>query len=267
MILFDEPADVYHSSKCIGSGHARAYIRSARLFKDRLDGLCDDEDTEPFTFGRGAEIAILEPHAYEERVCVKPDGMSFSTKEGKAWRDANKGKIILPFADAQHVLRMIQRMPDEVRELLATGRRQVTVRTELNGLPVQCRPDTWDMERREKWDLKTTRDVDDIERTIFKYGYHIQDRWYDRVIKAETGSKCSRSGLIFVEKEPPYRWRIVELDTDFRAMGDEAVDEALHGIKARMLSGCWDDAGDVHVIASPPRWAEGLIPELAGEEV
>jgi len=265
VIRFDEPSDVYHANAAIGSGRIRAYLRSPRLFRDHCDGICEEE-TDALLFGIAAHLRLLEPEAFDKTVAIKPEGMSFATTEGKAWRAQQAGRLIVKEEDANHLRRMHERMPAEVREIFARCRREVTVRTEIDGIPVQCRPDLWDLDGRRKYDLKTTKDIDDVELTVWKRGYHIQDRWYDRVILAETGKRCVESALVFVEHKPPYRWRIVDLDPDFRHMGEKAVGDALHGIAARMKSGCWDDEDDVRLLASPPEWAHVPDADTADDE-
>lgn len=259
--IFDEPIETYHADPALGSGDIRAYGRASQLFKDTVDGICDKE-TDSMLFGSASHLSMLEPEKFIERVAVKPEGMNFSTIEGKAWRKAHSDRIIITAENAAHLMRMHQRMPAPVCEIFAACKKEVTVRTELDGLPVQCRPDLWNIEAKRFYDLKTIGAIEDIEISIWKRGYHVQLEWYRRVLFAETGIKHD-SRLIFVETKPPYRWRICDLDPDYRAIAVEAVDEALHGIRARMKSGCWSDDGDIEEVVAPPRWAEGLIPEFA----
>lgn len=254
MIIYDEPAEVYHAAAAIGSSDLRAYIRSPQLFRDMMDGLVQRE-SPALLFGTASHMALLEPERYAATVAVKPEGMSFATTDGKDWRDAHKGKLIVKAADARHLEFMHARMPAEVRKILATGKSEVTVRTNIGALACQCRVDCWDIPGRMKYDLKTIRAIESVESAIFKLGYHLQDRYYSRVIAAETGEKAPSSRLLFVESQPPYRWRIVELDLDFVYLAEAAIDEALAGIAAREKSGCWDDPADLHLVASPPAWA------------
>jgi hypothetical protein len=266
VILLDEPSEVYHASGAIGSGGARSVLISPALFRDRQDGICKRDPSDALCFGIASHMALLEPDLFAHRAVVKPDGLSYATNEGKAWRRAHVGKLIVPFEKAEALRYMHQRMPSEVRAIFARCAKEVTVRTTIDGLSVQCRPDLWNQASGEKYDLKTIANIDLIDLSIYKHGYYVQDRWYDRVIKAETGVGCRRSEFIFCETVPPFRWRIVALDIDFIAMGEKAVDDALHSIKARMRSGCWDDPADLHDIASPPQWAADQIAHDFNEE-
>jgi hypothetical protein len=262
--IYDETSEAYHDNAADGSGNIRDFIRSAALYHDRKNGI-KLEETDALLFGHKSHMALLEPKRFAHEIAIKPEGMKFSNKDGIAWRDANEGKLIVSAKDAASLTRMHQRMPVEVRTLFDMCATEVTVRTVIDGLPVQCRPDLLHAASRSFYDLKTIGAIEDVEGSIWKRGYHIQLEWYERVLQAETGHRFA-SRLIFVESAPPHRWKICDLDPDHRAIARAAVDDALHGIKARMKSGCWDDKEDIHEIVCPPRWAEGMIPELVDSE-
>lgn len=253
MISYTESSAEYHASPAIGSGDVRDFIRSPKLFHDKREGLVPTLESLALQFGSLTHLAILEPERFRQSIAIKPEDMSFATKDGKAWRAAHEGRTIITQADYCTIHMMQQRMPDGVRRVLSTGKSEVTVRNEINGLAVQCRADHWNEEDGIIYDLKSIGAIEDVEREIYKCGYHIQAEFYRRVIAAETGLKPAFV-LLFAEKAFPFRWRIVELDPDYQQIADDAIDGALHGIVARMKSGCWDDPADLHMIASPPSW-------------
>ncbi len=259
-IILGESSETYHANPAIGSGKIRAFLRSSRLYRDKCDGLCDEE-SDALLFGIASHMRLLEPHLFATSVAIKPLDMSFATKEGKAWREDQGDRLIVKDEDAQHLTRMHERMPDEVRQIFGACQKEVTVRTTIAGLDVQCRPDLWDMKANRKYDLKTIGAIEDVERSIWKLGYHIQDGWYSHVIEAATKAKPPTSKLIFVEKAPPYRWRIVSLDPDYQMMARTAIGVALRGIALCMETGNWNEnPDDLHVIASPPEWATEHLP-------
>lgn len=265
MISFDETSNAYHDNPAIGSGDIRRMVTSPQLFRDGMDGICDRKSAA-LLFGIASHMRLLEPVAFARTAAIKPEGMSFATLEGKAWKAANAGKLIVSWDDAAHLKRMHDRMPDEVRRIFAACKTEVTVRTKLAGLDVQCRPDLWDMQGRRFYDLKTIDDINGIDKAIWSHRYDVQLRFYAQVIAAETGQALRQSALIFAEKSAPYRWRVVELDLDYQALADAAIKEALASIAARMKSGCWNDQSDLHDIATPPAWMESSIPVLDDDE-
>lgn len=250
MILFDEPAHAYHSSGAIGSSLLRDFMRSPALFRDRKDGLRMKE-TDALLFGTATHLALLEPQRYAAQVVIRPEWVDCRTKEGKTWKSEQAGKLILSAEEGMHLQAMHDRMPAEVRGLFAASRTEVTIRVDLDGLPLQCRFDLWGDTN---GDLKSIDQIENIDRCILKRGYHIQQRIYGRIEKEETGD-TKPFKFLFVEKCPPYRWRIVTLDAEYLMMADTAIDAALDGIQERMVSNDWSDPGELHYHASPPAWA------------
>lgn len=258
MISLTETNEDYHANSADGSGDIRRMIRSAAAYKDAKQGIVT-EVTDALLFGIASHLAMLEPHLFAALCSIKPDGMSFATREGKAWREEQGTRHIVPAADAVHLHRMHQRMPEEVRDLFDACLKEITVRTDFDGHQVQARPDLWDRKRHRFYDLKSTLDVDKVESTIFALRYDVQLQFYRRVIERETGIPISECALIFVEKRSPYRWRIVHLDLDYQTLADMAIDDALAQIAARKKSGCWEDAAPLRKTISPPRYAGAEI--------
>jgi hypothetical protein len=265
VIWYDEPAAQYHLSTAIGSSDVRAYLRSPQYFMDVRNGLAPAL-TGPLLFGTACHLHMLQPELFVRHVAVKPEGMHFGSKTGRAWKAEQEaaGRVIIDSDDEKHLERMRDRMPDEVADLLTGAKTEVTVRRRLGDLHAQCRADLWRIdEEGAVCDLKTINRVEAIDSAIHKYGLHIQQEWYCRLIAAEIGREIDFR-FIFAEKSPPYRWRIVTLDDEYCALAAEKVDEAIHGITARMQSGDWSDPTDIHTTVCPPAWLGGLIEDEEG---
>lgn len=252
-IIYDEPAATYHANPALGSTDIRSLIKSPALFRDRMDAL-DERETPALLFGTASHMALLEPTRFAAECAVRPEGIDFRTTIGKQWRDDHADKIIVSQADAIHLHYMHERMPAEIRSILAAGKCEVTVRTKINAIDVQCRIDCWSGDGSVLYDLKTIGDIDYIEKSVWKYSYHIQDRWYGRVVATETDKKRPAFRFIFVEKKPPYRWRIVELDADYQMRADDAIGGALLDLEERTRTGDWADPGELRMMVSPPSW-------------
>jgi hypothetical protein len=105
------------------------------------------------------------------------------------------------------------------------------------------------------YDLKSIDDIDNIERAIAKYQYWFSAAWYRRLACECTGKKHMFT-LVFAEKNPPYRWRIVDLDADYFDLGDRKVEYAIQTIYECQTSGDWRDYDDVHVMVAMPDWMD-----------
>ena len=240
----------------MGSGDIRDFIRSPRLFRDRMDGLLPVPESEAMAFGTAFHCAVLEPDKFAAGYVVKPEGMSFAAKEGKAWRDAHEGATIISAKDQTRIDFMLTRMPAEAKALLSGGKSEVTFRVELAGFQCQCRADHISEDLTMLADLKTISAIERVEKEVFARGYHIQARWYQRIVEAETGN-IPEFRLVFCESAAPYRWRIVSLDGDYLNLADEKIDTALAGIAACEKADDWPDHKPLLMHLTPPPWLAG----------
>lgn len=86
----------YHLAPAISSSALIKFIeKSPRHYKSYLER--EREETDAMRHGTAIHHAVLEPETFESRYTQKPEGMSFATKDGKAWREENKDKEILTF--------------------------------------------------------------------------------------------------------------------------------------------------------------------------
>lgn len=264
MIIFDESAKDYHANPALGSSLLRDFIKSPQLYRDKALGLVPNEETEAMRFGTLFHLAVLEPERFAEEVDVRPEGLSFATKEGKAWREEHAHKQIVSHDNYEKVLKMTSRMPESVRKMLSDGLSEVTFRNVLAGIDAQCRADYWQQSLGTCCDLKTIRDVDDIDRSIFSRKYHVQARFYQQVIAAELG-QMPQFRLIFAETSAPFRWRVVVLDADYEQMAADEISEALRGIAQCEKDGDWSDEQQGIMLASPPAWTQQIEQNEEGE--
>lgn len=126
------------------------------------------------------------------------------------------------------------------------------------GLLVKIKPDFIHTENniiRAIYDLKTTKDdPETFKRSIYKYGYHIQDAYYLRVIYLATGSYVSEFVFMCVEKVAPYLPYLVRCDEGYKALGKEFIDYALDTYKMCLTSGIWNGYQEMYE-AEPPAYA------------
>ena len=261
----------YAAYPALRSGMVRDFIKSPLLYKDRLDGIAPRKESRALEFGSASHMRIMEPARFAAEMIARPETYTNAKGETKPWNmnatvcqeavaaARESGLIMLPQDDMSRLQMMQQRMPETVASIFGRGEAEVVVRSVLRGLECQVRVD---------WlygvvfqEFKTIRDIDRIDQAIASYGYHLQFRFYQRVLDQHLGAR-STGRIIFAETSAPYRWRVVELDLDYVAAADAAIDAALDGIAARRKSGCWDDPEDIHYLASPPSWMEVQDGEL-----
>ena len=257
MIILNESDTDYHNNAALGSSDIRAFLQSSQLLRDMIDGVCVKKKSDAMSFGTLAHMYFLEPARYSESVIIKPEGMDFRTKEGRAWKEANEGKVHVSEADSAKLFMMKQRIPAQVVSRITSGQSEVTVRVNDDGLDLQCRVDHWYREdgTNEMYDLKTTSNIDDIGKSVMDYGYHIQSAFYGHV--TALAGVTSSMQFIFCETDAPFRWRIVDLSHDLQVAGEEAVAVALAGIAACKKSDNWTDKKSIYETIEMPTWAKG----------
>lgn len=105
------------------------------------------EESDAMKVGAAAHCALLEPERFGGTYVHKPDGMSFATKEGKAWKaEVADGRIILTHAEWEQVL-AIEAAFDSKPACAEALDRACEIETsfvwqdEATGLSLKARPD------------------------------------------------------------------------------------------------------------------------------
>lgn len=259
MILHDLPDADYHSRSELSSTGARMLLDSPARFhhaqshpqphKDAFD-LGTAVHTK--VLGKGPKVITYPPEH------LTPSGnasVKAATVEWAAEQRAN-GLVVIGAAQAAQVDGMSEAVlahPEARAVLESIAGREVSIITEIDGVPVRARFDLYD--GLNAADLKTTRDASPkaFNRSVGTYGYHIQKRWYDDAHTTETGDLLRSFKFLAVETTPPHLVGVYELDF----MWDDIAAGATH--KARSLyrecteSGMWP--GYAAQTLTAPTWA------------
>lgn len=255
-VFFDLPEDVYRAAPGVNVSALKDAITPAH-YRATREAEKPSEPTPAQVFGRAFHAAALEGRT---GYVVKPDGMNFTTKEGKAWRDAQTLPI-LSQTEAKAIAGMsasLMAHPVAVNVLGSGGRAEVSCfkRDAATGLMLKGRADFLTRDSNDLTaivDLKTCGFGDASEaafsREIVKWKYHQQAAFYLDLFGA------SFFLFIAVEKEPPYAVNCFYLDADAVSKGRTANGSALASIAAAEASGEWSAyPAKLHTLSLPP-WA------------
>lgn len=179
-IILGEPWDAYTKSPAYGSSAVEAFGTMGLerwAYEYAGDGRYSGASSK-FAAGGGALDALVTGNkAFAECFAVKPEGMTFASKEGKAWRDAQGAKEIIDAKQKKEILAALPRVREAI-SVLANGREvsyQVTLRGVVGGLEVQTRPDIWiDGDLLDVSDLKYVADIAGFVRNFVGSRYEIQ---------------------------------------------------------------------------------------------
>ena len=183
------------------------------------------------------------PEAFASRYAEKPKGISFATKEGKAWRASQAGREIIT-ADDHAILKdavaAVQRHPHwcEIQECQA----QATIRRHSDslGIGLQSRPDWLNPKRGVLFDLKKTRDLFGFGRQAIDLGYHLQSAIGGWCLAGD-GIALEHAYLVAVEWERGSRCRVYEIEHEDLIAGDEMMRKTAAEISDRLARNDWLD--------------------------
>ncbi len=251
MIVEDMAINQYHEHPALSASGIKLLAKSpAHYYGKYLDPNRPrgDDGTAAMRAGTLAHCVLLEPHKVHERYVVKPEGMSFSTKEGKIWRDAQPPFIEIVSADdmraAQAQAGSVMAIP-ELQNLLCSGgvEQSVFAKDPVTGIDIKCRPDhATDADAGVVlFDLKTCEDASPrwFGAASKRYGYDLQAAFYGRVYEVATGKKVI--GMIFgaVESSWPHVAAAYTIPEDVLDEARQKCDELIGVYAACMKSGKW----------------------------
>lgn len=226
--------------------HLRAY----------LDGEVKEE-TDAMRFGTIFHRAIGEPDTYRDGFFIRPEKMSFTTKEGKAWRDEHKDKPVLTTTEAKQIEKMayaVHTHPFAKRLLFGGIPEQSIFVEDGQGTLRKSRLDVL-TKGNVVADLKSTEsaNLESFERSISRYRYHVQAAYYL--------DNCNLAGIdkqafffICVEKSPPYAVRCLQLDGTVIEYGRTLYQHDLQLWRNCLESGEWPAWGDGYDECALPQY-------------
>jgi hypothetical protein len=233
----------------LSPAHARAYL-------DRQL----EAETEAQRLGKLIHRGILEP-ARLAKVPVRPAGMDFRSKDGKAWRDANPGFVT---ADEMTLIRGIVASVyahPAATEILtapeAKTEQSLFAVDEETGLALKGRLD-WLTPGYPIVDIKSTRcsspELHGFVREIAYLRYHVQAAFYTDLCAR---LKIPVTGFLFlaIEKEPPYASTLIQLDDMSINKGRDEYRRLLRLYKDCQDRNAWPAYSDRIEPVTLPMWA------------
>jgi len=243
--------DEYHSSD--------EFISQSRLQKLKVSPF-HFKNPEPyqkkeyFDFGDSMHMALLEPDRFKTDVCtfdpsLRPEPTKdFRNAKNKEYRNdfhaKNEGKTILDIEVYDAIKEIASRIfaDDFISELLGHGLAESSFFWTDEETGVKCKT-RWDWARYNGvvLDVKTSQSAnpDDFQRSIAKYGYHIQ-----------AGSQCigyekhfqvpvKHYLYLVIENKPPYSYVIMNLPTEAIELGQFEYKQLLQKLSDCRLNDKW----------------------------
>lgn len=248
---------VNYETECPAYAHAFWRNNPARVHR---------EPTASMALGTAAHAYILEDaDVFHERFAVKPEGLNFATREGKAWREAHSDRQIVSFDDHMRIVAMrdgLMQNPDARRLLEAGGRAEVTMvaKDEETGLTLLCRPDLYIARAGLAVNLKTTASPapNAWRKTAANLRYDLGDAMY-RLVASTLGIQRPSHAFMVVGSGEPHLGYVAALSADAASAADQQLRQILRRFAKCVADNAWPGYTDGVVEIGLPVWAANEI--------
>lgn len=283
MIIYDEPIEQYHCAPQLSNSKLVDFaVRGPRFFAARHVTRTSPPlpSKEHQIFGQAFEDLLCEPDTIRQKYALKPKDMTFSTKEGKAWRaeqEAAGRKIIKEGElDAMYGMRQAFFENETAVAMVRAARQQATIRAPYAGTPgLQARPDWLCLEgcaatgfEPYSLDLKTTAKLPSLTsgRSVADLRYDCQASIVRETLRLE--GHHIRSFLLACEKSAPYRCVVIELPPAWTGLGWAWAERQLARLAVHYRTNEWPrvPAELVRLPEEPPRYLAKRSDEIEVDE-
>lgn len=265
-------AEQYHASDAVSNSRLKDIAhpnRPAHYYAKwvKKDPACADASTPAKEFGSLLHRCLLEPDTMQNAVWVKPEGMKFTTKEGKEWLAFHSDRPIISADDVA----MMEAMSWSLRNHPLTAKilrhcdKERSLFAEEKGLRLKSRMDL--IPQSSGWnslyDLKTIEhaDQDSAQDSAWKFGYYRQAAFYLKMAKL-VGLPQTTFTFIFVEKRAPYLVHLLEINPSYLEAANMVIERDLFLLRQCMEKNEWPGypltIGDL----SAPPWAQKQLKQI-----
>jgi len=234
-------AEKYRAAKGISKSSLDSFADCPALYKAEQDGLIKRKATPAMSFGTLLHALFLDKEA---AYYVKPDGMTYASKEGKEWRDSHADKPVISQEESDELNRAVEALRGHrhAAGLLKSGKAEVSmfgVHKET-GLAIRGRAD-WLAETYIA-DLKTTGDASSkgMAKSIVSFRYHVQAAMY-LMLAQQNGLNVNDFYFIAIQRGEVPLINVRLLAQAAIEAGRMELDRMLRELKACQETGIWPD--------------------------
>lgn len=213
--------------------------------------------------GSALHCKVLEGDIeFNNRFILKPQDINFVTKEGKEWKQANKGKTILAQQDYDAVLGMAESLfqLDWFNKDQPDYRKynELSIYWDADGIPCKGRLDRL-VETKDEvivLDLKTTDSVDPStfqKKVTGMMNYIFQAAWYTEAASLAF-NKPARFIFVAIERTNPYCSSIFEVSDEMMQEGTAQIIQARKILKKCLQAKEWPKPEIPYNVLSLPPW-------------
>jgi len=235
----------YREHPALNFSLAKHLLKSPAHFKAAQDE--ERKESDAMRIGTIAHAMILEGKDLRDLYAIKPAGMSFASKDGKAWRDAQTLPVIKE-EDANNIPRMaeaIAQNKDAAGILRGCQHREMPLFATIMDVPCKALLDVAGCDPTgESWviaDLKTCQDSSarSFGWTVEDMHYDLQAAWYSAILASVYNLDTPPFWVwIAVEKSAPFVNQVFTAE-HWMESGIEKLERVLTLYKNCTASGIW----------------------------
>ena len=260
-LVYDLDEETYHALPGLSSTGAKKILRSPAHFQHYATNPHETKDefdvgalVHAKVLGVGAKHTVYPdgtgPETYDydgaELNNVLASNGALSTKAAKAFAEEARAHGLIPVKRV--VARVIDKMAEsilthtEARALIEGGFAEVSMfgTDPDTGIDMRGRLDYLRPGRTIVDVKKTAGEASEIEfaKTFFRFGYHLQFGWYDRLHTQITGETLPFLWVV-VEDQAPYLTNVFTIDDKYEQLGRDAASRALRRYAAARDANRW----------------------------
>jgi hypothetical protein len=246
-MILGETNEEYHSNKSVSSSKLKTLMTKGAAAYEQLYLSRSHVPKQTAAMKKGSD--------FEDAVCDRielafvPDGMKLTTKEGRAFKDENAGKLIISTADRGFFQQGVGNVRRVLDKYSLWGDEQPTFRRPYDGLPgIQARPDWFVKSKSFSVDLKTTESLHKFQYKIEDYLYHMQAAF----VRVASGIDATQHPLVVVEKSFPYPCRVVWLSEDYVRDGVDLLKRGVDKLAHHYRTQTWPLLERDSITIQPP---------------
>jgi len=226
------------------------------------------------TIGTATHCKTLEgEETFAANFVLKPDNIKYTTKEGREWRDAQKGKTILANDGFDRQWDSVIGMTETLRELDWFDPTQKDYRKfnevsfywEEMGIPCKARLDRVQVTDDEIHviDLKTTDSIsfEKFQSKVVDLAYDFQAGWYTHAAELAYG-KPARFTFVAIERNEPWSVAVFEVPQEMLIEARAKNELALKTLKTCLETNEWPKYQCEPRILEYPRWYKPILDTL-----
>jgi hypothetical protein len=266
-VFYDMAEGDYRSAQAIAGSDAKHILppKTPAHYAAHMAGETKREQSRAMLMGTLSHLAVLEPAKLPSSYAVKPEGVDFRTKDGKAWRAEQGDKAIIDIAEAEMLGGIMHSVKAHkaASQLLEGCDSEVAMFAEhRTGLWIKGRVDALKVESDNEAvivDVKTTSagaDYGAFSRQAASLNYHVSAAWYCH-LAGLNGLPPARFYWIAVEVAPPYAVAVYEIHPDALDLGVGMMNDALELIAQCEDDGHWPGYGATVQALNLPAWVYG----------